>query len=64
MSAGIGSAHRRNGCSLVTFSDLLTVIVGTHRGFCRFLIDNRVQLAPPALQSNFICEGQLNLFRM
>ena len=42
MSAGIGSAHRRGDCSLMTFADLLTVIIGTHRGFCRRLKDNRV----------------------
>jgi len=33
MSAGSASARRRGACSLTTFADLLTVIIGTHRGF-------------------------------
>src|ERR1700677_1995414 len=42
MSAGSGSAHRRGGCNLMTFADLLVVIIGAHQGFFRRLNDNRV----------------------
>jgi hypothetical protein len=48
----------------MTFADLFAVIVGTHRGLRRRLKDNRVQLALPPLQCNFIDECQLNSFRV